>query len=335
MHARSDETTTDPSADDGTVRVTGHARPPDAARGGVVAIGNFDGVHLGHRAVLDAAIGEAQRLGVPAIVLTFEPHPREFFTGERVFRLTPAEEKATLLAMLGFEAVVERPFDRELAALDAERFATDVLIRDLGAAHVVVGHDFRYGAGRSGDASALGSDGRFGTTVVKPHLDGDEPISSSRIRDALAGGDCGTASALLGRRWRVGARVEHGRKVGRTLGYPTANMTLPDGATLAHGIYAVRFRRRDGTLHDGVASYGRRPTFDDGAPLLETFLFDFTGDLYGEDAQVTLFERLRGEERFDSVDALIEQMDRDAECARAVLAAARPLGELDAALSFA
>ena len=325
----------DTSGDPSIARVRGGARPPEALRGGVVAIGNFDGVHLGHRAVLDEALACASVLGIPAVVLTFEPHPRELFGGGPVFRLTPAPEKAAILGLLGFDGVVERPFDRAFAGLGADEFARDVIARDLGARHVVVGDDFRYGAKRGGYAGTLRADARFETTVVDAHLSGDAPASSSRIREALASGDCATASALLGRRWRVGASVDHGRKVGRTLGYPTANMTLPGGAELAHGIYAVRFRRADGALHDGVASYGRRPTFDDGAPLLETFLFDFDGDLYGEAAHVTLFERLRGEERFDGVDALIEQMDRDAARARQVLAAARPIGPLDAALSFA
>ena len=318
----------------GARRVPGSAALPDALRGGVVAIGNFDGVHRGHRSVLDAALSVARDQGRPAVVLTFEPHPRELFGGNAVHRLTPAPEKAELLGLLGFEAVVEQPFTRAFAGLSADDFVGSVLVEDLLAAHVVVGHDFRYGAARAGDASALQSDARFGTTVIDAHVDGGEPVSSSRIRAALGAGDVETASTLLGRRWRVGAEVVHGRKVGRTLGYPTANMALPDSTELAHGIYAVRYRRPDGTLHDGVASYGRRPTFDDGAALLETFLFDFAGDLYGEVAHVSLFAHLRGEAKFDGVDALIEQMDRDSERARAVLSAAEPLSDLDAALNF-
>lgn len=318
----------------GVVRVPGYDAVPGALRGAVVAIGNFDGVHLGHRAVLDRALALAGEANAPAIALTFEPHPREVFTGEPVFRLTAAPEKAALLGRLGFAGVVEQPFDRAFAGLTAPAFVDEVLVRGLRARHVVVGDDFAYGAKRGGDAASLSSETRFGTAVVSPRMGDGEAVSSSRIRRALAEGDCEGASALLGRRWRVAAEVTHGRKVGRTLGYPTANMTLPAGATLAHGIYAVRYRRPDGALHDGVASYGRRPTFDDGSPLLETFLFDFAGDLYGEVGHVSLFERLRGEERFDGVDALIEQMDRDAERARSVLAAAEPLGDLDAALSF-
>ena len=316
-------------------RVGRSADLPAGLRGGTVAVGNFDGVHRGHAAVLGRALDEARAASRPALALTFEPHPRELFGGSPVFRLTPPEERAALLGLLGFDAVVEQPFTREFAALTAERFVSEVLLDGLGAASVVVGHDFRFGARRGGDARALEADGRFRASVVDAHLGGDDPVSSSRIRTALEEGDVATASDLLGRRWRVGAEVSHGRKVGRTLGYPTANMVLSPDVDLAHGIYAVRYRRPDGSLHDGVASYGRRPTFDDGAALLETFLFDFDGDLYGERAHVSLFAHLRGEERFDGVEALVEQMDRDSANARAVLAAAEPLSDLDAALSFA
>ena len=315
-------------------RIGGYADAPASLHGGVVAIGNFDGVHRGHRAVLDAALGLAGDMGAPATALTFEPHPRELFGGEPIFRLTPADEKAELLGALGFAAVVEQPFTPRFAALGADAFIADVLANGLGARHVVVGHDFRFGAGRGGSAASLAASDRFAARVIDAMLDGAEPVSSSRIRAALGAGDCGVAADLLGRRWRVGAPVSHGRKVGRTLGYPTANMALDASVDLAHGIYAVRYRRPDGTLHDGVASYGRRPTFDDGAALLETFVFDFEGNLYGEHARVTLFERLRGEERFDGVEALIEQMDRDSVRAREVLAAAEPLSDLDAMLNF-
>ena len=305
---------------------------PGGLRGGVVAIGNFDGVHRGHRAVLDAALAEAKGRHVPALVLTFEPHPRSVFSGEPMFRLTPPTEKADVLRLLGFAGAVEQPFDRAYAGLTADEFIDRTLLADLGAAHVVVGDDFRFGAKRAGDAAMLRE--RPGATVIDAFHEGNEAISSSRIRAALTEGRPDEAAALLGRRWRFAAAVSHGRKVGRTIGYPTANMELPGGAELAHGIYAVRYRRPDGTLYDGVASHGRRPTFDDGAPLFETFLFDFRGDLYGEEAHVTLFARLRGEEKFDGVEALIAQMDRDSSQARAVLREAEPLGTIDAALNF-
>ena len=338
------------------VRVMDGDPVPRALRGGVVAIGNFDGVHRGHQAVLGHALEEARERRVPALVLTFEPHPRELFTGEPVPRLTSPSEKAVILGSMGFDAVVEEPFTRELAALDPDAFARDILLERLGAVHVVVGHDFRYGAKRGGDARTLKAHGRFGVSVVEAEHDGqgDERgrghgagseddtggegasaiISSSRIRDALAGGEIRKANMLLGRRWRVRGKVRHGRKVGRTIGYPTANMVLDAPDLLAHGIYAVRCCRANGALHDGVASYGRRPTFDDGAPLLETFLFDFSGDLYGESIYIALFDHLRGEEKFASVEALVAQMDRDSQRARAVLKDAEPLSELDRVLNF-
>ena len=316
------------------LRVPRVADLPERLRGGTVAIGNFDGVHRGHRVVQDAALSDARGAGRPALALTFEPHPRELFGDEPVFRLTPADERAAVLGVLGFDAVVEEAFTREFAASSADAFVDRILVEGLGASHVVVGHDFRFGARRAGDAESLRADGRFRTTIVEAQEAGGAPFSSSRIRMALGEGDLEKASALLGRRWRVAAEVAHGRKVGRTLGYPTANMALPASVDLAHGIYAVRFRRANGALHDGVASYGRRPTFDDGATLLETFLFDFEGDLYGETGHVSLFERLRGEEKFDGVEALIEQMDRDSANARRALARAEPLSDLDATLNF-
>ena len=316
-------------------RIGGGDALPASLRSGVVAIGNFDGVHLGHQAVLRAALQEASRRTKPALVLTFEPHPRELFSGEAVPRLSPAGEKAAILGLMGFDAVVEEPFTPELAGLDPDAFARNVLEKRLGAAHVVVGHDFRYGAKRAGDANTLHAHKGFGTSVVAAQGDrSGETVSSSRIREALSAGDMAKANALLGRRWRVRGEVRHGRKVGRTIGYPTANMVLDAPAMLAHGIYAVRLRRANGALHDGVASYGRRPTFDDGAPLLETFLFDFSDDLYGEAVHVSLFERLRGEEKFDTVEALIEQMDKDSERARELLREAEPLGDLDRLLNF-
>ena len=305
---------------------------PPELKGGVVAIGNFDGVHRGHQVVLDAARAEATRRGVPALALTFEPHPREVFSNEPMFRLTPPAEKAELLGLCGFDAVVEQQFDGAFAGQSAEAFVADVLLAGMGASHVVVGDDFRFGAKRRGDTAML--DRLVGATVIDAHLQADEAISSSRIRTALREGKPDKAAELLGRRWRFAATVSHGRKVGRTIGYPTANMELPGGAELAHGIYAVRYRRPDGTLIDGVASHGQRPTFDDGAPLFETFLFDFSGDLYGEVAHATLFARLRGEEKFDGVEALVAQMDRDSEEAHELLRTAEPLGGIDAALNF-
>ncbi|WP_224003084.1 bifunctional riboflavin kinase/FAD synthetase [Aureimonas sp. SA4125] len=308
-------------------------------RGAVVAIGNFDGVHRGHQAVLDAARSEAARREAPLVCLTFEPHPRSVFRPDQpVPRLTPAPMKARLLDALGFDAVVEHRFDRDVAKLSADAFVAEVLVAQLAVRHVVVGFDFQFGAYRLGTPPFLVEQGAargFGVTVVEAFVDeGGAIVSSSRIREDLGRGEVAEAAARLGYRWTIEAPVVHGQKIGRTLGYPTANMAFATDDLLAHGIYAIRFRRADGTLHDGVASYGRRPTFDNGAALFETYLFDFSGDLYGETAEVSLFAFLRGEEKFDGVDPLIAQMDRDAAEARAFLAGAAPLSPLDSAIAF-
>ncbi|WP_294641598.1 bifunctional riboflavin kinase/FAD synthetase [uncultured Aureimonas sp.] len=320
-------------------RIPGAAALPCEFRGGVVAIGNFDGVHRGHQAVVETLTALAAETGAPRLALTFEPHPRTVFRPQHpVQRLTPAPLKARLFGLLGVDAVVEQPFDLEYAAHPAEAFVAETLHRDLGARHVVVGYDFRFGARRQGDLDFLrarGAEFGIGVTSIAPFVDeGANTVSSTRIREDLMNGDVAAAAGLLGYRWTINGTISHGAKLGRTLGYPTANMVLPDDGLLAHGIYAVRLRRADGSLHDGVASYGRRPTFDNGAALFETFLFDFSGDLYGEAVSVSLFGFIRGEERFDSAEALIARMDIDAAEARALLAGARPLSPLDAALAF-
>ncbi|MDH6229886.1 riboflavin kinase/FMN adenylyltransferase [Mesorhizobium soli] len=321
-------------------RITGTQKLPESLRGGVVAIGNFDGVHRGHQAVLDRALDEAARHGVPALVLTFDPHPRTVFRPDvPLFQLTPAPMKARILADLGFAAVVEQRFDREFASLDAESFVTEILDANLGICHVVTGFDFHFGKNRQGGPAFLMEAGErhgFGVTLVDAFRDeGAEIVSSSRIRELLCEGEVAQAAGLLGYHYTVEAEVTRGKQLGRTLGFPTANMALPESCGLKHGIYAVRFRRADGTLHDGVASFGRRPTVDtDGAPLLETFLFDFSGDLYGETCQVSLFGYLRGEVKFDGLEPLVAQMKRDEQEARALLAGVRPLSELDGTLAF-
>lgn len=314
--------------------------PLDATlRGGVVAIGNFDGVHRGHQSVLERALDEAQRRKAPCLVLTFEPHPRKVFRPEvPLFMLTPPAMKAKLFAKLGFDAMVEQPFSREFAAISAESFVTDVLEARLGVSHAVTGFDFHFGKDRRGGPAFLMESGArhgFGVTLVDAFRDeGAEVVSSSRIRGLLQSGDVSQAAALLGYRFTVEAEVIAGQKLGRTLGFPTANMQLPPDVALKHGIYAVRFRRQDGTLHDGVASFGRRPTVDDGAPLLETFLFDFSGDLYGEACRVSFFGFLRAEEKFDGLEPLVAQMKRDDAEARALLSGVRPLSDLDARIAF-
>ncbi|WP_292556365.1 bifunctional riboflavin kinase/FAD synthetase [Mesorhizobium sp.] len=305
-----------------------------------MAIGNFDGVHRGHQAVLERALAEARRRGAPAMVLSFEPHPRKVFRPEvPLFVLTPPPMKARLLSLLGFAALVEQPFTRDFAALSAEDFVTGVLERNLGVTHAVTGFDFHFGKDRQGGPAFLMAAGErhgFGVTLVDAFRDeGAEVISSSRIRALLGEGAVAEAAGLLGYRFTVEAEVIGGQKLGRTLGFPTANMRLSPEASLKEGIYAVRFRRADGTLHDGVASFGRRPTVDDnGAPLLETFVFDFSGDLYGEACEVSFFGFLRPELKFDGLDALVAQMKRDEAEARALLAGVRPLSELDAAVAF-
>ena len=314
---------------------------PDSLKGGVVAIGNFDGVHRGHQEVLSQAVDRSRRLSLPTNVLTFEPHPRTVFRpDEPVYRLTPAPLKARILDLMGFDAVVEQGFDRDFASRSAENFVTDILVGRLGVSHVVTGYDFHFGKGRQGNPDFLIDAGKrfgFGVTLVEAYADENaDVVSSSRIREALAGGDLGLANGLLGYRYAVSAEVLHGKKLGRSLGYPTANMALPPETALMPGIYAVRFRRADGSVHDGVASFGRRPTVeDDGAALLlETFVFDFSGDLYGETCQVSFVSRLRGEEKFDDLDQLVAQMKTDEAEARAVLGELKPLSPLDAAMTF-
>ena len=322
------------------LRVCGADRLPPQLRGGVVAIGNFDGVHRGHQAVLGKALDEAKRLGVPALVLTFDPHPRSVFRPQDpLFIITPPPMRARLLGELGFDAVVEQPFDREFAAHSADRFVDEILVAHLGIAGAVTGFDFHFGKDRAGGPAFLMAAGEtrgFDVTLVDAFRDeGAEVVSSSRIRALLETGDVSGGAGLLGYRYTVEAEVASGRQLGRTLGYPTANMALPDDNRLKHGIYAVRLRRPDGSLRDGVASFGRRPTVEsDGVPLLETFVFDFSGSLYGETCAVSFFGRLRGEEKFDGLDALLAQMKRDEAEARALLGGVRPLSALDAAIAF-
>jgi riboflavin kinase/FMN adenylyltransferase len=322
-------------------RISGDEPLPAELRGGVVAIGNFDGVHRGHQAVLQRALDEAERRGVPALVLTFEPHPRTVFRPHiPLFILTPPLVKARLLRELGFNAVIEQRFDREFASHSAEEFVTGILDLKLGISHAVTGFDFHFGKNRQGGPAFLMESGRrhgFGVTLVDAFRDeGAEIVSSSRIRELLKEGIVAEAAGLLGYRFTVAETVIRGKQLGRALGFPTANMKLRETAELKYGIYAVRLRRADGTLHDGVASFGRRPTVDeDGVPLLETYVFDFSGDLYGETCEVSLFGYLRGEEKFDGLDALTAQIRRDEAEAQALLSGVRPLSALDLKIAFA
>ncbi|QRM48289.1 bifunctional riboflavin kinase/FAD synthetase [Rhizobium sp. BG6] len=314
---------------------------PAHLRGGVVAVGNFDGVHRGHQSVLERALQIAERRGIPALVLTFEPHPRAVFKPDApVFRITPAPLRARILEALGFKAVVEYPFDRAFAQRTPEDFVHTVLKDWLGASEVVTGFDFHFGHNREGGPAFLMDAGQkygFGVTLVDAFRDENaDVVSSSNIRELLKGGDVSAAAGMLGYHYTVEAEVIGGEKLGRQLGFPTANMRLLPEAALKAGIYAVKFRLADGTVHDGVASYGRRPTVtDNGAPLLETYVFDFSGDLYGQICSVSFFGYLRPELKFDGLDPLVEQMNRDKEEARALLAGVQPLSELDRKICFA
>ncbi|MCW2314615.1 riboflavin kinase/FMN adenylyltransferase [Rhodoblastus acidophilus] len=303
--------------------------PPPGIAGAVVAIGNFDGVHRGHRAVIFRAKQLAKKLGRPCAVLTFEPHPADFFAGApTIFRLTSRDAKAHRLRELGLDGMVVMSFDAQLAGLEAEDFLQDILLRRLGAAGVVVGYDFHFGAKRSGTPDFLRRRGaELGLTVeIVEKVTADEQgsieaVSSTATREALASGDVAAAAALLGHPWSVTGEVIHGAKLGRTLGYPTANLALDRNCALRHAIYAVEVEL-DGARLKGVASFGRRPTVEDnGPPLLEIHIFDFNGDLYGREIEVFFIAFLRAEEQFSSLDALQEQIRRDEAEARRILAA--------------
>jgi len=294
-------------------------------RGAVVAMGNFDGVHLGHRAVIAAALEMGRPHGSPALALTFEPHPRSYFSPNTAqFRLTDEAAKLRLLAGTGLAGAVVMTFDKIRAETTAQDFIYHDLIGRLGVSGIAVGYDFHFGKGRVGSPSLLVNEApRLGIEVdVQPHIDiAERPVSSSAIRMALAEGQIGHATAMLGAPWFVSGEVIHGDKRGRDLGYPTANIRLDKNCGLKHGIYAVRVGR-GGERFDAVASFGRRPTFDNGAPLLEIFLFDFEGDLYGQTLDVAFIGFVREELKFPSVDALVAQMNDDSARARAALAAA-------------
>ncbi|MEL7041824.1 MAG: riboflavin biosynthesis protein RibF [Pseudomonadota bacterium] len=294
---------------------------PEAARGFSVALGNFDGVHAGHRAVLDGAAAAEAKLGVA----TFEPPPRAFFRPEdppfRIYR--PARRNARL-AELGAQAIYELPFNADMAAMTDETFARDVLKNGIGAAHVTVGFDFRFGRGRMGDAARLASLGRalgFGVTVIDKIEALGAKASSTAIREALIAGAPEIAADILGHDWVVDGIVEHGEKRGRTIGFPTANLHLGDLIHPRYGVYAVRARLLGETeWRPGVANFGRTPTTGLRDPLLETYIFDFEADIYGRQLEVALVRYLRAELAFDKIDDMVAQMHRDAENARLHLA---------------
>jgi len=299
--------------------------PPPRLRRSFVAIGNFDGVHRGHRAVINLAVQRAKEDRRPAVALTFEPHPRAFFRQDQpLFRLTPEHEKLRLLAAAGLDGAVVMTFDAKLAGVSAENFVKDILIKRLSIVGVLVGADFHFGKRRQGTPAFLqekGEEHGFEVDLVPPLLFRGRSVSSSGIREALGRGDVEEARKLLGYAWFVSGKVIHGEKRGRELGYPTANLALDPACGLAHGVYAVRVQAQ-GEMRDGVASFGRRPTFGDGAPLLEVFLFDFSGDLYDREIDVIFVDWIRAEAKFASVDILVRQMNSDSAAARKKLAKA-------------
>ena len=296
---------------------------PAELRGAVLAIGNFDGVHRGHQEVLRAAIAIAKKEGRRSGAVVFEPHPREFFTpATPFFRLTPLPLKLELLDALGLDQTFVIEFDQALASLSAETFATEVVAKGLGASHVVVGHDFSYGKGRTGTTGELTALGRvlgFGVDVVAPVGAGGATFSSSRIREHLREGETREAADQLGYWWRVRGRVGEGAGRGTGLGFPTLNLPLDPGQDVRHGIYAMRVDH-EGRRYDAAGYVGARPTFGENEPVLEAYLLDFAGDLYGAEVEVEFIAFLRPDQIFATPEALAEQMRRDCDAARAVLA---------------
>ncbi len=290
--------------------------------GAVVAIGNFDGVHRGHRAVIGAALKRAKSLGRKAAALTFTPHPRLFLRPqEPLFQLSSETGKLRLLAASGLDGAVVMKFDAALAATSAEDFVANILSRVLGIGGAAIGFDFHFGKNRAGSPTFLTDQGArlgFSVDVVPPLEDEGRPVSSGAVRAALAAGRVVEAAELLDMPWFVSGEVIHGDKRGRELGFPTANLKLDPSCGLKHGIYAVRVDIA-GERYDGVASFGRRPMFDDGAPLLEVFLFDFEGDLYGHTIDVAFIGWIRHEQKFELIDALKRHMMADAAQARDAL----------------
>ena len=297
---------------------------PDKLRGSIVALGNFDGFHLGHQAVVGRAIQRGFHERRPAIVATFDPHPVRFFKPDvPPFRLTTLDQREALFAHAGADAILVFHFDKALAVTSSEDFVSDVLAQQIGAAGVVTGDDFTFGRGRKGDVALLKRLGRENGIVaeaVAPVLLGETRISSGRIRDALQSGDLATATHLLSRDYAIEGVVQRGDRRGRELGYPTANLPLGDYQRPRYGIYAVRVTLDDGSEHPGVASLGVRPTFDPPTELLEAHLLDFDGDLYGRRVEVALHAFIRDEKKFDDIGALVAHMQEDEAQARHLLA---------------
>jgi riboflavin kinase/FMN adenylyltransferase len=298
---------------------------PDALRGGIIALGNFDGFHVGHQAVVGQAVAMARATGAPAIVATFDPHPvRHFKPDAPWFRLTTLDQRQRLFEAAGADSMLVFAFNAELAATSAGDFIDRLLVERYGASGVVTGGDFVFGQGRGGNVATLqaaAEAGKFAYAMVGPVDDGGEVVSSSRIRAALLTGDCATATRLLTRPFAIEGVVQHGDKNGRLLGYPTANIDMGHYLRPHYGIYAVTARLADGRVLSGAANVGIRPQFDPPKELLEPHFFDFSEDLYGQTIEVAFHAFLRGEAKFDSIEALTAQMARDCAEAKARLSA--------------
>jgi len=306
------------------IRLDAREPIPEALRGAVLALGNFDGFHLGHQAVVGEAIAWARAEGRPAVVATFDPHPMRYFKPDAApFRLTTLDQRMELFAAAGADAMLVFHFDAALAGMSAESWIADIIAGHIGAAGVVTGEDFTFGKGRGGNPALLKSFGAglgvAARTVGAVH-DADGPISSSRIREALRGGDCETAARLLTRPFAVRGIVQHGDKLGRDIGFPTANLDLGNYLRPRYGIYAVTGRLPDGRVVPGAANVGVRPTFDPPKELLEPHFFDFSGDLYGQEIDVAFHAFLRPEAKFASLEELTARIALDCEEAKARLA---------------
>jgi riboflavin kinase/FMN adenylyltransferase len=307
------------------IRIAHRDPVPESLRGAILALGNFDGFHLGHQRVVAEAVNWARSEGRPAIIATFDPHPvRHFAPHVPPFRLTTLDQRAELFAAAGADAMLVFTFDDDLAATTAERFIGELLGQHLGAVGVVTGEDFTFGKGRGGNVALLSEEGAkhgISARAVGPVMEGGLAVSSSRIRDALKAGDCETAAHLMTRPFAIRAPVLHGDKRGREIGYPTANLDLGSYLRPRYGIYAVTARvLATGEELRGAASLGIRPQFQPAREWLEPYFFDFSGDLYGQEIEVALRHFLRPEAKFDTLDALTVQMAQDCDRARELLA---------------
>jgi len=296
---------------------------PEPFRDAIIALGNFDGFHRGHQAVVGEAVRWARAEGRRALVATFDPHPKRFFVPDAPwFRLTTLDQREDLFAAAGADAMVVIHFDAQVAAMTGEQWVGDMLHRQFGAAGVVTGEDFTFGKGRSATADLLGQLGAaygIAARTAPAVFDGDQPVSSTRIRAALQAGDCATATRLLSRPFAIRGTVQHGDKLGRTIGFPTANLPLDHYLRPRYGIYAVKGRLPDGKIYNGAANLGVRPSFDPPKELLEPYFFGWSGDLYGQDIEVELHHFLRPEAKYDGIEALTAAIAADCERAKALL----------------